>query len=119
MIEMPAHVGFYRWHVADPIVFAESLRVTIQQIGMNLFATGQDAEMAAYEATNPLAGNGWFPARNGVAGMGLFERVDDYAAAAFIYCREAQSVPRVHGAAASADLVRHAYEVADPLEAWL
>jgi hypothetical protein len=26
-------VSFYRWHVPDPVVFAEDLRVTIQQIG--------------------------------------------------------------------------------------
>jgi hypothetical protein len=25
--------GFYRWHIADPIIFHEDLRVTIQQIG--------------------------------------------------------------------------------------
>lgn len=25
--------GFYRWHIVDPILFEEDLRVTIQQIG--------------------------------------------------------------------------------------
>jgi len=29
----PDFVGFYRWHVPDPVMFASSLRVTIQQIG--------------------------------------------------------------------------------------
>ena len=26
-------VGFYRWHLSDPVVFSEDLRVTVQQIG--------------------------------------------------------------------------------------
>ena len=30
---MPDMVGFYRWHLPDPIVFESRLRVTIQQIG--------------------------------------------------------------------------------------
>jgi hypothetical protein len=34
----PDFVGFYRWHVPDPIMFARDLRVTIQQIG---FVAGQ------------------------------------------------------------------------------
>ena len=52
-------VGFYRWHLADPVMFATELRVTIQQIGMAFFGTGQEAEMDAYERTNPVAGAGW------------------------------------------------------------
>ncbi|MFD1452569.1 MULTISPECIES: DUF2961 domain-containing protein [Bacillaceae] len=26
-------LGFYRWHILDPILFEEDLRVTVQQIG--------------------------------------------------------------------------------------
>lgn len=117
---VPDFVGFYRWHVPDPVVFSESLRVTIQQIGMQLFLSGQESERDAYVATNPLAGNGWFePAPPGVAGMGLFERVDDYSAAAFVYCADIQPVPRVDPAAAAADLERRDYEHADPFEGLL
>src|SRR5271157_249395 len=46
-------VGFYRWHLGDPIMFASDLRVTIQQIGMAFFGPGQEAAMEAYERTNP------------------------------------------------------------------
>ncbi len=51
-------VGFYRWHLGDPIMFASDLRVTIQQIGMAFFGPGQEAAMEAYERTNPVAGVG-------------------------------------------------------------
>jgi hypothetical protein len=117
---VPDFVGFYRWHVPDPVIFLESLRVTIQQIGMHLFLDGQESERDAYLATNPLAGNGWFePKPPGVCGMGLFERVDDYSAAAFVYCRDVQAVPRVDVEVARADLARRDYEVADPFEGML
>jgi hypothetical protein len=119
MNTLPDHVGFYRWHIADPIVFERSLKVTIQQIGMNLFPDGQEQAMTDYVATNPLAGNGWFPARAGIAGMGLFERVDDYAAAAFVYCDTIQAVPRVDIEGATRDIERLAHEIADPPEFFL
>ena len=45
----PDFVGFYRWHLPDPIMFSDDLRVTIQQIGAKFFAAGQEAELAAYE----------------------------------------------------------------------
>ena len=32
-LAIPDFVGFYRWHLPDPIVFRDELRVTIQQIG--------------------------------------------------------------------------------------
>jgi hypothetical protein len=115
---IPEFVAFYRWHVPDPIVFTQSLRVTIQQIGMHLFFDGQDAEMDAYLATNPPAGTGWaHRPRPGVLGMGICERVDDYSAAAFVYCRDAQAVPPVAVDVATADLARRAYEAASPIEA--
>ncbi len=120
MSGLPDFVGFYRWHVPDPIVFADRLRVTIQQIGMNLFLAGQEPERDSYLATNPLAGNGWFePTPPGTCGMALFERVDDYSAAAFVYCRDAQPVRRVEIAVAIADLDRREFEHADPMEAFL
>ncbi len=114
---LPDFVGFYRWHLVDPIVFASSLHVTIQQIGMHVFPAGEETARDAYVATNPLAGNGWFqPAPAGVCGMALFERVDDYSAAAFVYCLGAQPVPRVDIAAATRDLERKHHERPDPFE---
>ncbi|WP_296615498.1 glycoside hydrolase family 172 protein [Sphingomonas sp.] len=55
--EDTGRVSLYRWHLADPIVCAESIRVTIQQIGID-------------------------------SGM-LYERADDWSAAAFWYERGA------------------------------
>ena len=58
-------VSFYRWHLSDPVVFEHDLRVTVQQLGMDL------------------------------GGVGLLERSDDWCATAFTYCADIQSVPRV------------------------
>ena len=65
----PDMVGFYRWHLADPIMFEREVRVTIQQIGAKGFAPGQEAELEAYSRTNPVAGNGCAPVPR-VAGVG-------------------------------------------------
>jgi hypothetical protein len=35
------HMGMYRWHVMDPIRFAEKLRVTIQALGWRAPLEGQ------------------------------------------------------------------------------
>ena len=51
--------------------------------------------------------------------MGLFERVDDYSAAAFVYLTECQPASPVDVAAATADLIRREFERPDPLEAFL
>ncbi|HEX5097586.1 MAG TPA: glycoside hydrolase family 172 protein [Acidimicrobiia bacterium] len=118
-MSIPDFVTFYRWHVPDPIVFAESLRVTIQQIGMTVFLAGQEEQMEQYLATNPPAGRGWQrDPRPGVIGMGICERVDDYSAAAFVYCHDVQAVPRVDVPTAIADLARRDYEPLDPMEAF-
>ncbi len=119
LVGLPDFVGFYRWHVPDPVVFGTEARVTIQQIGMHLFAAGREVERDAYVSTNPLAGNGWMAPAPGLCGAGLFERVDDYSAAAFVYLREAVPVPRVDVTSAIADLDRRGHEAADPLEAFL
>jgi hypothetical protein len=107
----PDFVGFYRWHVADPIMFARSLRVTIQQIGAMHFLEGQEAELARYERTNPVAGEGWlYDVDRGIHAWGLAERVDDFCATAYVYCTTAQPVARVDVAAALADIGRRDYE---------
>jgi hypothetical protein len=103
--------GFYRWHLADPIMFADDLRVTIQQIGAAFFANGREADLAAYERTNPVAGAGWQrSSRDRFLAWGVCERVDDYCATAFVYCRTPQPVPRVDVAAAVADIARRPHE---------
>ncbi len=43
--------GFYRWHIPDPICFAQDLKVTLQQIGVNkngLFERQDDVASVAY-----------------------------------------------------------------------
>jgi hypothetical protein len=114
----PDFVAFQRWHVPDPIVFASDLRVTIQQIGFALFGEGQEAALARYEATHPPAGAGWLRApRPGILAMGIAERVDDYCATAYVYCREPQAVPRLDLRAALAGIERLPHEKAHPMEA--
>jgi hypothetical protein len=113
----PDFVGFYRWHLPDPIMFTSDLRVTIQQIGAALFLAGQEAELAAYEHTNPPAGAGWIRGLGpGLLAWGIVERIDDYCATSFVYCAEPQPVPRLDLDAALADISRRDYEVASPFE---
>ena len=53
--------GFYRWHIMDPILFEEDIRVTIQQIGTchkGNFERQDDVSSVAYwyqvEPHNPF-----------------------------------------------------------------
>jgi hypothetical protein len=112
----PDFVGFYRWHLPDPIMFARELRVTIQQIGAKSFGAGQEDALAAYERANPVAGEGWHRNVPGILAWGIAERVDDYCATAYVYCTRPQPVPRVDVASAVADVERKAYETAAPFE---
>ncbi len=116
----PAFVGFYRWHLADPVMFSESLTITLQQIGSALFRAGEEEKMAAYEGTNPAAGLGYL--RNlspDVLAWGLAERVDDYCSTAYVYLMGPQAVPRVDVAGAVADVIRLPFERPDRMEAIL
>ena len=124
---MPDFVGFYRWHIPDPIIFKESFRATIQQIGV-VIGTGEKARDAQKKYTP--AGFGWATpgAKNWAAFIGpgehkemppdfligIAERRDDYSAAAFLYCREAQPVPRLKIDQATADIGLRTYEKAPP-----
>ncbi|MEQ1786323.1 MAG: glycoside hydrolase family 172 protein [Acidimicrobiales bacterium] len=113
----PDFVSFYRWHVPDPIMFETDLRVTIQQIGAMFFAQGQDAALAAYQETNPVAGEGWrTDGPPGLLAWGICERVDDYSCTSYVYCQDPQAVPIVDVAAAVADIERRPYEERDRIE---
>jgi hypothetical protein len=46
--------------------------------------------------------------------IGIAERRDDYSAAAFLYCRDAQPVPRLKIEQATADISLRTYEKAPP-----
>ena len=114
----PDFVGFYRWHVPDPVMFERDLQVTIQQIGAMFFPAGQEEQLAEYEKTNPVAGEGWLrDLAPGLLAWGIAERVDDYCATAYVYCLEAQPVPRLDLDLALADIARRDYEPMLPQEA--
>jgi D-arabinan exo alpha-(1,3)/(1,5)-arabinofuranosidase (non-reducing end) len=119
-VSNPDLVGFYRWHLPDPIMFTDELRVTIQQIGFAHFIAGQEREFERYAATNPAAGGGWERnPRPGILARGIAERVDDYCATAYVYCRDPQAVPRLDVAKVFADIGRRPHETPHPLEALL
>lgn len=108
---LPRYVGFYRWHVPDPIVFHRDLKVTIQQIGAILAMKGPegDARLKEAKARYETAGNGWIddPALfkgTPLQAFAIAERKDDYSAAAFVYCREPQPAPPADVAGAVRDL---------------
>jgi hypothetical protein len=110
-------IGFYRWHLPDPIMFSNDLKVTIQQIGAAFFRDGEDERWEEYGRSNPVAGAGWVrPSHPSVLAWGICERVDDYCATSYLYCRDPQPVPRLDVAAAVADIGRRPYEPAHPLE---
>lgn len=110
----PEFVGFYRWHLADPLIFAREMRATIQQIGALMVPKGAEHLVEEWGRRYALAGNGWITggdlANSPLHAFAIAERVDDYAAAAFVYAREPQSVPRLDVAAATADIARRDYE---------
>jgi hypothetical protein len=110
--DVPDFIGFYRWHLLDPVVFHETLTATIQQIGALMVPHGQESSIDALSKKYTLAGTGW--ERNisnaPFSAFALAERRDDYCAAAFVYCRTPQPVPRVDTKAATADIAFLDYE---------
>jgi hypothetical protein len=108
---LPEFVSFYRWHVPDPIVFHDDLKVTIQQIGFVGIGKGPNAEkeFAAASQKYIAAGPGWKVGGPELEGSpfyatGIAERRDDYCASAFVYCQRPQAVPRLHIKDVLADL---------------
>ncbi|MBI1200097.1 MAG: DUF2961 domain-containing protein [Phenylobacterium sp.] len=77
-------VSMYRWHVPDPVVWRQDIRVTIQQIGLG---EGTVTDMETYKAA-------------------LVERADDWSACAFWYeaVPSARLPPMPDVAARTADL---------------
>ena len=103
----PDFVGFFRWHVPDPVVFRTDLRVTIQQIGYCVFRDGVDDDRLAAATA---AGTGFQGPGPGVSAHGIAERVDDYSAAGFVYLLDPQPVTPVDVAMAVADIDRLPHE---------
>jgi hypothetical protein len=113
---MPDFVSFYRWHLPDPIVFLESLRVTIQQIGAVPVPRGQSALRERIDREGRVAGTGWLELDGALEAFAVCERQDDYCATAYVYAREAQAVPRFDLPTALADIERRPYEAPDATE---
>lgn len=125
---MPDFVSFYRWHLADPIIFQDAFRATIQQIG---FVGGVGPKAQDMPKRYTPAGLGWaVPGAKAWAALmgpeqhkdlpndfmlGIAERSDDYSAAAFLYCRDPQPVPRLKVQLAAADIGLRNYEKAPTL----
>jgi Protein of unknown function (DUF2961) len=95
-------VSFYRWHLSDPIVFRDSIKVTLQQIGSAVFGRGEEQGLARFREDVTTAGDGWI--EGGFGAFTLYERSDDWCATGFAYCRDPQPVVRVDAAIATADL---------------
>lgn len=106
----PDFVSFYRWHLPDPVVFGRELRVTLQQLGYAVFGPGDTKNFERYAKTHPAAGAGWDRSDPQFLARGIVERVDDYCAAAFVYCAQPQPVPRPNVALAIADIRHLEYE---------
>jgi hypothetical protein len=99
-------VSYYRWHVSDPIVFRDSAKVTLQQIGSAMFREGDEHALARFKEEVTPAGDGWIEGvlGGGVKAFTLYERSDDWCATGFAYCAQPQAVHRVDVAAATADI---------------
>jgi D-arabinan exo alpha-(1,3)/(1,5)-arabinofuranosidase (non-reducing end) len=117
---MPDFTSFYRWHVPDPVIFKNDLKVTIQQIGAVYVQKGKEGKRERIEQDYGLAGPGWQGSRGTeIVDWGIAERVDDYCAASFVYCKSAQAVPRYDAALATQDIERLHYEKPSGMEARL
>jgi hypothetical protein len=110
----PDFVSFFRWHLADPIVFRDRLKATIQQIGLFILTPDQAHLMDPLSKKYRITGNGWVTGKalegTPYYAVALVERQDDYSAAAFLYCRDPQPVPRLDVKRATADIARREYE---------
>jgi hypothetical protein len=106
---MPDFTSFYRWHIPDPVVFERELKVTVQQIGAIHIPGNDDLLRARIEQAHPMAGSGWVGEGSPML-WGIAERIDDYCAAAFVYCRDVQAVRSYSSADAVTEIERRDYE---------
>ena len=98
-------VSFYRWHLSDPIVFRDSIKVTLQQIGSAVFGRVKNRRSRCSDEDVTTAGDGWI--EGGFGAFTLYERSDDWCATGFAYCRDAQPVVRVDAAVRDRGSRRH------------
>jgi hypothetical protein len=116
----PDFVGFYRWHLPDPIIFREKLKVTIQQIGFTIIAAGEQHKADELQKSGKIAGPGLSLSQNpAIYATGIFERVDDYCATAFVYLKKPQSVSPLNLDTVISEINRLPYEKPDSFEIML
>ncbi len=116
----PDFVSFYRWHLPDPVIFRKKIKVTIQQIGFSIIPKGEEKKATVLEKAGKIAGRGLNLSENpSIHATGIFERIDDYCATAFVYLQNPQAVPRLTLDSALSDIERLAYEKAGPFETML
>ncbi len=117
---MPEFVSFYRWHIPDPIVFRQKVRVTLQQIGAVAVPRGQTEIRRGLERDGRTAGSGFLDIAKGpLEAFGICERQDDVCATAFLYCRDVQAVAPLDVEWALRDIGRRSWEEARPFEEML
>jgi hypothetical protein len=116
----PDFVSFYRWHLPDPIIFQKKLKVTIQQIGFDSIAAGEEHKADELKKSGKIAGRGLSLSPNpSLYATGIFERVDDYCATAFVYLKKPQSVSPLNLDTVISEIERLPYEKADSFEIML
>jgi hypothetical protein len=72
------------------------------------------------EREERVAGAGFIDIPKGpLSGFAICERSDDVCATSFVYCRDAQAVPRLDVDAALADIARREHEQPSPFEPML
>jgi hypothetical protein len=95
-------------------VVRDRLKATIQQIGLFILTPEQAHLMDPLSKKYRITGNGWVTGKalegTPYYAVALVERQDDYSAAAFLYCRDPQPVPRLDVKLATADIARLKYE---------
>ena len=115
---MPDFVSFYRWHLPDPIVFrSERARDDPADRRGGACRAGARRAASGSSARRASPATGWYDlgAAARSRAFAICERQDDYCATAFVYCRDAQAVPRLDLAAATADIARRAVRNAEPV----
>lgn len=83
-VEQP-YYSFYRWHIFDPIYFHESIRITIQDMGI---IAVEAADSLGIPEANIYPAFGGGPHR-------YYDREDDLSAAAFWYMNQPTRLPSV------------------------
>ena len=80
--------GFYRYHVPDPILFREDIRVTLQQIGFCGFDARADLAQLPIPVRKAAAGRPVFDLEDRFELPPYIERSDDVSSCAYLYLRD-------------------------------